>query len=72
MRATWFADGLASFLWNSVVQIPNMHRVASHTATEHPLLLVITVLFGVAVGLFGWWMARLERQLAQEDKRFRP
>lgn len=63
--------GLARFLWNAVVQIPNVHRVAAHTVTHHPALIVLTVLFAGGVGVLGWWMSRLERQFAKEDERFR-
>ncbi|MGE5194550.1 MAG: hypothetical protein ACM3U2_18825 [Deltaproteobacteria bacterium] len=66
-----FVVGLIRVLWNAVVQIPNAHRVASHTVTGHPVLLVVTALFAVGVGLFGWWMSMLERQFAKEDERFR-
>jgi cytochrome bd-type quinol oxidase subunit 2 len=69
--STWLVVGLVHFLWNSVVQIPNAHRVAWHTVTRHPVLLIVTALFAVGVGLFGWWMSRLERQLAKDDQRFR-
>jgi len=67
----WLVSGLARFLWNAVVQIPNAHRVAAHTVTQHPVLLLLIVLSAVGVGLFGWWMSRLERQFAKEDERFR-
>jgi cytochrome bd-type quinol oxidase subunit 2 len=67
----WLVGGLAHFLWNAVVQIPNAHRVAAHTVTQHPVLLLLIALSAVGVGLFGWLMSRLERQFAKEDERFR-
>jgi hypothetical protein len=67
----WMVGGLARVLWNSVVQIPNAHRVASHTVRQHPVLFLMTALVAGGVGLFGWWMSRLERQFAKEDERFR-
>lgn len=63
--------GLVRFLWNAVVQIPSAHRVASHTITRHPVLLLLTALAAVGVGLVGWWMSRLEHQFARQDERFR-
>ncbi len=63
--------GLIRVLWNAVVQIPNAHRVASHTVTQHPGFLIVTAFFAVGVVLFGWWMSKLERQFAKEDERFR-
>jgi hypothetical protein len=66
-----FVVGLARVLGNAIVQIPNAPRVATHTVTRHPMLLVVTALFAVGVGLFGWWMSKLERQFAKEDERFR-
>jgi|SRR5579872_568604 len=67
----WLVGGLARFLWNAVVQVPNAHRVALHTVTEHPVLLILTTVVAAGVGLFGRWMSRLERQFAKEDERFR-
>jgi flagellar basal body-associated protein FliL len=66
-----FVVGLARVLWNSIAQLPNAHRVAWYTITEHPVILIVTVLFAAGVCLFGWWMSKLERQLAKQDKRFR-
>lgn len=63
--------GLAKFLWNAVVQVPSAHRVAAHTVTQHPVLVVLTILVAGGVGLFGFWMSRLERQFAKQDERFR-
>jgi hypothetical protein len=67
----WLVSGFVRFLWNAVVQIPSAHRVVAHTVTRHPVLLVLTALCAGGVGLFGWWMSRLERQFAKEDERFR-
>jgi len=67
----WLVSGFVRFLWNAVVQIPSAHRVAAHTVTRHPVLLILTALCALGVGLFGWWMSRLERQFAKEDERFR-
>ena len=67
----WMVGGLVRVLWNSVAQIPSAHRVASHTVTQHPVLLIMTALVAAGVGLLGWWMSRLERQFAKEDERFR-
>jgi hypothetical protein len=66
-----FVVGLVRVLWNSIAQVPNAHRVAAHTVTHHPVLLVVTALVACGVGLFGWWMSKLERQFAKEDARFR-
>ena len=66
-----FVVGLIRVLWNSIVQIPNAHRVAMHTVTNHPVLLILTGLVGAGVVLFGWWMSKLEQQFAKEDERFR-
>jgi hypothetical protein len=67
----WLVGGFLRFLWNAVVQIPHAHRVAAHTVTQHPIFLFLIALPAVGVGLFGWWMSRLERQFAKEDERFR-
>jgi hypothetical protein len=66
-----FFVGLIRVLWNAIVQIPSAHRVAVHTITNHPVMLVVTALFAVGVCLFGWWVSRLERQFDREDERFR-
>jgi cytochrome b561 len=66
-----FVVGLIRVLWNAIVQIPNVHRVAWHTVTEHPAIPVITALVAAGICGFGWWMAKLERQFAKEDERFR-
>jgi hypothetical protein len=66
-----FVVGLVRVLWNAIVQIPNVHRVAWHTVTEHPTIPIITALVAAGICGFGWWMARLERQFAREDERFR-
>jgi hypothetical protein len=66
-----FVVGLIRVLWNSIIQIPNMHRVALHTFTEHPAIPIVTALVGAGLCGFAWWMAKLERQFAKEDERFR-
>jgi hypothetical protein len=65
-----FVIGLIRVLWNAIVQIPDAHRVAWHTMTVHPVLLIVTALLAAGVALFGWWTAKLERQFAKEDERF--
>jgi hypothetical protein len=65
-----FVVGLIRVLWNSIVQIPNMHRVAWHTLTEHSAILIVTGLVAAGICGFGYWMAQLERQFAKEDERF--
>src|SRR5262249_38899100 len=67
----WLVEGFGRFLGNAVVQVPSAHRVAWHTVTRHPVLLIVTALFAGGVGLFGWWMSGLERQFAKQDERFR-
>jgi len=66
-----FVVGLIRVLWNAIVQLPNAHRVAWHTVTEHPAIPIITGLVAGGICGFGWWMAKLERQFAREDERFR-
>jgi len=66
-----FVVGLIRVLWNSIAQIPNMHRVAWHTITEHLAIPIITGLVAAGICGFGYWMAKLERQFAKEDERFR-
>jgi hypothetical protein len=66
-----FVVGLIRVLWNAIVQIPNVHRVAWHTVSEHPAIPIITALVAAGICGFGWWMAKLERQFAKEDERFR-
>jgi hypothetical protein len=66
-----FVVGLIRVLWNSIVQIPNMHRVAWHTLTEHRAIPIVTGLIAAGIGGFAYWMAKLERQFAKEDERFR-
>jgi hypothetical protein len=66
-----FVVGLIRVLWNSIIQIPNMHRVAWHTVTEHSAIPIITGLIAAGICGFAWWMAKLERQFAKADERFR-
>jgi hypothetical protein len=66
-----FVVGLVRVLWNSIVQIPNIHRVAWNTLTDHPVVLVVAAVVAGGVALFGWWTAKLERQFAKENERFR-
>jgi protein-S-isoprenylcysteine O-methyltransferase Ste14 len=54
-----FVFGLFRVLWNAIVQIPNAHRVAWHTLTDHPVLLVVTAVVGtVILLLWAWWADR--------------
>ena len=64
-----FAVGAVRFLWNALVQIPSAHRVVWHTLTERPGTLVVIALLESAVGVFGWWAGRLERELAKADRK---
>ena len=66
-----FVVGLVRVLWNAIVQLPNVHRVAWHTVTVHPAIPIITGLVAAGICGFGWWMAKLDRQFAKEDERFR-
>src|SRR5262245_17848248 len=66
-----FVVGLARVLWNSIAQIPNVHRVVWHTMTQHPFILIVTIVIASGVALFGWWMARLEREFEKQDRKFR-
>src|SRR5262249_4761352 len=64
-----FAGGAARFAWNAVIQIPSAHRVVWYTIVSHPGVLVVIALLEGSVWFFGRWLARVERQLAEEDKK---
>jgi hypothetical protein len=66
-----FVIGGARFVYNSIAQVPNAHRVAAHTVTQHVGILVAIALLEIAVWLFSRWAAKLERQFAEEDKKYR-
>jgi hypothetical protein len=66
-----FASGAARFVWNAVIQIPNVHRVVLHTITRHPGILIVVGLLETGVWGFSWWMAKVEQQLDQEDKKLK-
>ena len=64
-----FFSGAVRFVWNAVIQIPSAHRVAWHTLTVHPGILIVVALLEAGVWFFGRWMAQVEQQLVQEDKK---
>ena len=64
-----FAGGAARFAWNALAQIPSIHRVAWHTLTVHPGILVVIGVLERGVWFFGRWLANVERQLSEEDKK---
>ena len=66
-----FVIGGARFAYNSLVQVPKAHHVIAHTVTEHVGIVIAIALLELAVLLFSLWAAKLERQFAKEDKRYR-
>jgi uncharacterized BrkB/YihY/UPF0761 family membrane protein len=61
----FFINGLRYF-WNALVQIPHVHRVAWHTITLHPGILVVIAMLETGVWCFGWWVSKVEKQLEAE------
>jgi hypothetical protein len=55
-------NGVRYFL-NALVQIPQIHRVAGHTLTVHPGILVVIALLEAGVWCFGWWVSKVEKEL---------
>ena len=58
----FFINGIRYF-WNSIVQIAQIHRVAWHTITVHPGILVLIGVLEGGVWCFGWWLTKVEKEL---------